>query len=251
MKAENEDCSGTPGSLKVLPVETVDCATSMEEDCSEMLAPESQKVSPVETVDCATSTEDLPTSSAHSTTVVDAELCPQLGSEESPASSLQVAPATDLVTESDGSKLESSQNLPGHSLSAPEVTFSVSSNATPEQELEAVGGSCSRREDMFISHKSGGTAPTECQEVDGTALPQSQEVTGRVMTSTESSTKLATRLKRRSDGAAALPVDVNSELSAKLREREQEIEQLNSDNAQMLDLLNQANAEIVRYKEVS
>ena len=215
MKAENEDCSGTP-------------------------TPKPEKVSPVETVDRATSTEDLPVSPGHSNAVVDMELYPQLCSRESPAPSLAPVPVTELVKESDGSRLESLREA-----TAREVTFSLS---TSEQELEVIAESCSRLEDVFVSHEAGGTGETECLEG---AMPETQEVTGTATTPKESSTKLATRLKRRSDGAAALPVDLNSEMSLRLREREQEIEQLNSENAQMLDLLNQANAEIVRYKEVS
>lgn len=218
MKAENEDCSGTP-------------------------TPKPEKVSPVGTVDRATSTEDLPVSPGRSNAVVDMELYPQLCSKESPAPSLEPAPVMELVKESDGSRLESLGEA-----TAREVTFSLS---TSEQELEVIAKSCSRLEDVFVSHEAGGTGETECLEGDGTAVPETQEVTGTTTTPKESSTKLATRLKRRSDGAAALPVDLNSEMSLRLREREQEIEQLNSENAQMLDLLNQANAEIVRYKEVS
>jgi hypothetical protein len=44
---------------------------------------------------------------------------------------------------------------------------------------------------------------------------------------------------------------VDSELEGKVREREQELEQCSAENTRLIELLNQAAAEIVRYKEVS
>lgn len=206
------------------------------------------------TVDRATSTEVLPVSPARSPAMEDADLYPVHCLELSPASSFQSISATNCITESGGSYLQSPQNIPGDpqkEQTTPSVSSSVLSNFILEQELAAVSVSSSSLEDVFGSPKVDGTDLTESQEVAGTASPKGQVVIGRAVSCTESSTKLATRLKRRSNGTAALSLDVDNEMLVILEEREQEIEQLNSNNARMVDILNQANAEIVRYKEVS
>ncbi|XP_076452452.1 uncharacterized protein LOC143288036 [Babylonia areolata] len=193
------------------------------------------KVSRPEMVDCATSTGDLPqTSTSHTpeVAVVSPQLPSQSGCELSSGSFLEPTAALDSTTSPDRSRAGQDLNADTCSKWEP-CNISVSSSI---------------QGDMFSSQGRDRVQSEKEKEME-TMTPERGEVPKTILNSTENSAaRRAMHLKRRSDVVAVLP-DGNAELTAKLRERDQELEQLASEHTRLLEVLNQANAEIVRYKE--